>query len=308
LDSCSSPHGKSAAPLRAIAVLAAIAWGSPSLALGQPVAWGYDPTWHGGIATAALAAVSLLELTDRGEIPPCRWCGIGSDGAVHVNRADQWARSHWRWRDEARADRLSDVTAGAALAWPMVGLLAVHRGARGEWGRDQIVAAESIAVSMAASRVIKRALRRPRPGVVFDREPVDEPNDVHAFVSGHAASTFAAAVSAGAISSRRSSDHARWIWMTGIGLATSTSYLRVAADRHYLTDVLGGAAVGATVGWLMPHLFEDRRAGPLSPNVTSELTGMGPALRLGLGRTNDLALQLGAGTSGLGLVASVRIP
>lgn len=54
----------------------------------------------------------------------------------------------------------------------------------------------------------------------------------------------------------------RWAplaWAVGLPLAASTAYLRLAADRHYLTDVLVGGAVGTTVGALVPLLFHGRR-------------------------------------------------
>ena len=44
------------------------------------------------------------------------------------------------------------------------------------------------------------------------------------------------------------------MWAAGLTLATLTGYLREAADKHYLSDVLTGAAVGAAVGWAIPYL------------------------------------------------------
>ena len=42
---------------------------------------------------------------------------------------------------------------------------------------------------------------------------------------------------------------------TGMALATSVGLLRIAADRHYASDVLLGAAVGMLSGWLVPWLL-----------------------------------------------------
>jgi membrane-associated phospholipid phosphatase len=38
-------------------------------------------------------------------------------------------------------------------------------------------------------------------------------------------------------------------------LAAATGYLRIAADRHYFTDVLAGAALGAGAGLTVPYLM-----------------------------------------------------
>ena len=38
------------------------------------------------------------------------------------------------------------------------------------------------------------------------------------------------------------------------GFATTGAYLRIAADRHYATDVLTGSAVGSAIGFSVPYL------------------------------------------------------
>jgi len=40
--------------------------------------------------------------------------------------------------------------------------------------------------------------------------------------------------------------------IAGLGFA-ATACLRIAADRHYATDVLSGAAVGSAIGFTVPH-------------------------------------------------------
>jgi membrane-associated phospholipid phosphatase len=43
------------------------------------------------------------------------------------------------------------------------------------------------------------------------------------------------------------------MWAAGLLLATTGGYLRIAADRHYATDVIGGAIVGSAVGFSVPY-------------------------------------------------------
>ena len=52
------------------------------------------------------------------------------------------------------------------------------------------------------------------------------------------------------------------IWGAGLGLAVTTAYLRIAADRHYATDVLAGSAFGIAAGIAIPWL-----GGSLPPRV-----------------------------------------
>ena len=39
----------------------------------------------------------------------------------------------------------------------------------------------------------------------------------------------------------------------GDGVAAATAYLRIAADRHYASDVTAGAIVGSAIGGAVPR-------------------------------------------------------
>ena len=65
---------------------------------------------------------------------------------------------------------------------------------------------------------------------------------------------FAAASSLGTIATLRRYRRAPYVWAAGLTLAALTGYLRLAADKHYVSDVLAGTAVGAAVGWAVPYL------------------------------------------------------
>jgi hypothetical protein len=68
-------------------------------------------------------------------------------------------------------------------------------------------------------------------------------------------------------SETRSGEYVAEASLPGFTSASATGYLRIAADRHYLTDVLVGAAIGGAVGWAVPRLF-DRRP-PSDPEATA---------------------------------------
>ena len=116
-------------------------------------------------------------------------------------------------------------------------------------------------------------------------------------------------VSAGTIASRRGSRHAPWIWAGGLAFAGSTGYLRIAADRHFLTDVLVGASVGAAAGLVLPRLFDEDgvTAGRLPTPGASALVGVGPAARLTHG-ARAVGVQLGTGAGAVGILGSLRLP
>ncbi len=102
----------------------------------------------------------------------------------------------------------------------------------------------------------KLAGARQRPFVHFAPPGTLVPSeeDNVSFFSGHTSLTFSLAVSAGTIADDRHYALAPVIWATGLALAGTTGYLRIAADKHYTTDVLTGAAVGTIVGYAWPRL------------------------------------------------------
>ncbi len=57
-------------------------------------------------------------------------------------------------------------------------------------------------------------------------------------------------------------DQNKWIAMSGYLLATTTGYLRIYNNRHWINDVIGGAALGylstTLAYWLYPKIFPSR--------------------------------------------------
>ena len=67
------------------------------------------------------------------------------------------------------------------------------------------------------------------------------------------------AVASGMVASMRGYRRAPVVWATGVILTLSTGYLRLAADKHYLSDVVTGTSIGSTVGFFVPYLFHAPR-------------------------------------------------
>jgi membrane-associated phospholipid phosphatase len=291
-------------PLVALILLLSVV--SPSAAQSEPPPR-YDPVWHTAIGAGGFVGAGLIEWVGP-DADRCKWCGVDDHGAPDVPAIDNWARTHWRWTDEHRAGTISDITAAAAYAWPLVALSSVHGGIDSNLGRDLTATLSSVGVAQLATGVAKRAFRRSRPNVVFDGDPIDSADDVHSFFSGHTATTFAAVVSAGTIASRRGSGQAKWIWSAGIGLAGSTGYLRVAADLHFFTDALVAAAVGTAVGMLMPRLFDEEPSSVGSaPTESPQIVGMGPVTHLASRSAAPVSLQFGAGVRSIGVVGTAAL-
>ena len=257
----------------------------------SPAGLRYQPALEVPLTVAGvLGSLGPQLLTDETRSWTCRWCDRGADGGPVLNRLDAAARRHWRWDDVEKAHGWSNSTLALALVVPVGGFVAVRGGVGDGFGEEMLVVLESTALSLAATQGTKYLFRRARPWTRHGQAPPgDRPGSresMLSFVSGHSSLAFAVAVSTGSLASLRRDEGREWVWIGGLTFAASTAYLRVAADRHYLTDVLAGAAVGAAVGWIVPRMV-DRRP---------DLAGAVPARRE---RTVPLlAVSLGAGRSG----------
>ena len=80
-------------------------------------------------------------------------------------------------------------------------------------------------------------------------------DDNTSFISGHSVLGFSITASAGLICHWRHYWTEPYVWGPGIALSLSTEYLRMSADKHYLSDVLVGGGVGIATGLLVPRLM-----------------------------------------------------
>jgi len=182
---------------------------------------------------------------DRLAPPVCRWCDPPAfDAAV---------RDRLRWQDTGAAGLASDVLAygGVPLAGLGADFFVSGRDAKAA-GTDALIAAETAALAGLFGQAVKLAVARERPGT----HPRDGSSDEHAsFYSGHTSAAFAVAVSLATCASLRG-DRDAWVaWAAGLPLAAAAGYLRIAADRHYLSDVLAGAGAGTLFGILVPRVL-----------------------------------------------------
>ena len=219
----------------------------------------------------------------------CRWCDRDASGNDALNPLDAGARGAVAWPLEQQklADTLSNVDVFVAMPAAVYGLdayLAGSSGALGGWGTDALIITEAVAVAALLNQTVKFIAGRERPFVhtLPDAEkPLTEhPTDNNlSFYSGHATFAFALLASGLSVAELRGYPNRWLLWAVGLPIALGAPYLRMAADRHYFTDVLVGAVLGGTIGWFLPILLHPRD-GLASP------TGQQPqGLRLSVGPT-----------------------
>lgn len=218
----------------------------------------------------------------KGSLVPakCRWCYRRKDGTDALNTVDRSIRHHFRWRRPHTAHVLSNILAFGALPAMSFGLTqiaAVHDGAVREIPIDALLIAEASVLALDFNQIAKYAFARERPFVHFlPRAPegvralTASPSDDNlSFFSGHTTGAFAVASSAGMVASLRGYRLAPVVWTSGLVSAAAVGYLRIAADKHYFSDVMLGAIVGTVLGAGLPLLFHRPEAEPGAPTTTA---------------------------------------
>jgi membrane-associated phospholipid phosphatase len=196
----------------------------------------------------------------------CRWCDPpGFDSSI---------RDAFKWHDTETANVVSYIVPLGVEPVLVFGLdaLAAHRdqAPAGTAWIDALLISEATAIAMVMNQTVKFIVGRERPFVhalpEADKAQTAHPSDNNvSFYSGHSTFAFALATSAGTIASMRRYRMAPCIWATGLILGVATAYLRIAADRHYASDVTVGAILGAATGVAVPRLFHGPRRVMVAP-------------------------------------------
>jgi membrane-associated phospholipid phosphatase len=240
------------------------------------------------VVTGALGAVWIGSELLKGRLAPrgCRVCDRHADGSDALNPVDRGVRAALRWERSAVPDVGSYVT-GFALsplaAYGGVALAAARDGHAAQAGVDALLVTEAVVVAAAVNQVVKLAVGRERPIVhalpPSEKARTSQPSDNDlSFFSGHTTLAFALAASSGTIASMRGYRLAPLVWTSGLALGVVTGELRIAADRHYFTDVLTGALVGTAIGALVPLVAHPRVEAPGQP--PAPVASSGAALSL----------------------------
>lgn len=229
----------------------------------------YDVPLDLSVTIGGILVASTFEILSTKIAPSsCRWCDRNADGSDSLNGFDAGVRRALRWSNTGAADATSTVFSFvlAPAAGVGVGALIAWRDDRlDEFPVDLLVVAEAAVVAVDLNEVSKVTFARERPNV-HARTPADRAaekgtGDNLSFFSGHTTLAFALATSAGTVASMRRHRLAPVMWVTGLALAATGGYLRIAADQHYATDVITGVVVGSAVGIGLPY-FAHRPLGP----------------------------------------------
>lgn len=207
--------------------------------------------------------------------------GTGSSGSL--NAVDAFFHDSLTGTIVSRktADTVSSVWAFALLPLGSVAAAAFATGPHasdGAGARAAVIVVESALVSSALVQGVKFFAARKRPFVRYGHgtdgaDPATgttyDVNDRDSHIglpSGHTALATALGVSAAMTATLEDSKAAPWLWGAAAAMSISTGALRIMAEKHYFTDTVAGAALGAACGVVLPLLH--KRGNALSQSVS----------------------------------------
>ncbi len=122
-----------------------------------------------------------------------------------------------------------------------------------------VMFAETILLSQGLVRLTKRCVTRYRPYTYYENN-ADTIYPTDSFYSGHTTMAFTSAAFFTTVFSGYHPDSV-WKYVVGtisFGLASTVGVLRITAGKHFLSDVLVGAAIGSLIGWFVPFMHKNR--------------------------------------------------
>lgn len=218
----------------------------PSGVYGQS-SFRYRANWADVAAVSTSGVVALLPglLKLPSGPPSCAPCSTAGLSGI-----DRWAVG----RSSSLAQTGSNVVllgVGGVSAY-----LTTHDLPAGQARGNLAVLANSISWTAASTEWLKVLVRRKRPVLYTSgaAAAAAAPDNQRSFPSGHTSVAFSIATTYLVIGQREHLPHHTRNALLLFAGATGIGALRVTSGSHFPTDVLGGAALGSAVGWLVTRL------------------------------------------------------
>ncbi|HUM11836.1 MAG TPA: phosphatase PAP2 family protein [Myxococcaceae bacterium] len=189
----------------------------------------------------------------------------------------------------ATAGTMSDVLVYLLMAAPFLNATLVAGIEHERWDvawRLMVLDAETILLATTIPLSLQKATARERPYVQECGNPsppsqCSSGGKYTSFPSGHTTAAFAAVALECFHHGYLDTSHTGWggaVCPVTIVAALGTGILRIAADRHWATDILVGGAIGGLVGYAVPalHLLgAEKKTGPVVlPTISPSTVGL----------------------------------
>ena len=207
--------------------------------------WG---SWTSVVVAGAFAELPSMLHLPRGA-PACAPCDPASLAPI-----DRWVVR----RDSRAAGTGSNVVLVGMVAGGVVASLSGMPAERARGSAAML--ANTFAFTSLATAWTKALVHRSRPILYTAQAPsaAGDRDNRRSFPSGHTATAFALATSYAVMAHRQHLPHATRNDILLFSGAATVGALRVESGRHFVTDVLGGAVLGAGIGWLTAKVYPTR--------------------------------------------------
>ncbi len=229
---------------------------------GAPQARAAIAPWEvASVATGALG-IGVTEIYKKDLVPDeARW--------KTPPAFDASVRSGLVWSNTRLASTLSDVMLYGVM--PTTAFL-LPLATNHNYPRAALTIAEAAVMTGVVTQIAKFSFARARPYAYYGND-YSNPDSKLSFFSGHTSYSFALSLSSAMLLAESYPKYSTLIYSVAVVVAMLPGYLRIAADKHYFTDVLTGAIVGSTIAYGVVHL-----------NMTSNSMQYGDERRLVLQR------------------------
>ncbi|MCK9408018.1 MAG: phosphatase PAP2 family protein [Bacteriovoracaceae bacterium] len=234
-----------------------------------------DGSVFGTAAIVALTASSVDEKLTTLTIPE-----IQSLNKRNINPIDRLTAG-WYSKEQST---LSDLLVGGSILSPI--LFVFDSKMRSDFKTISTMYLETVIFATFMPSYGKGLVRRVRPYAYGLKAPLQEKQDnetLRSFYSGHATWAFATSVFFATvyIDYHPDTEYRKIIWGGAIGLASAVSLLRVTSGAHFLSDIAIGAAVGTSIGYIIPYFHRTgNESMSIHPILSPDYTGAFLRLRL----------------------------
>ncbi len=174
-----------------------------------------------------------------------------------VNSFDRPATNKY----DPHAAQLSDIIRTGVVVLPVI-LIFNHHTKKDIRGLA-LMTVEVMSINFGITNSVKHIVNRTRPYVYNENAPLDIRMDGQSklsFFSGHTSHTAAVSFMFAKIINdyhpNMSLKGKLGLWSGAALVPAAAAYLRVQSGKHFPTDVMVGYGIGATIGWLVPHLHK----------------------------------------------------
>jgi len=209
------------------------------------------------IATSITALIGSVLIKNNNDSQPFTDYELTQLDRNDVNSFDRSATYNYN----PNAAEASDVLKFGVVIFPA--LFLVNKHTRKDIKGLALLTVEVVSINWGITNSTKYLVNRTRPYVYNETTPTSVKKDNQSrlsFFSGHVSHTAAVSFLFAKVMTDYNPDMSTkykvGLWSVAALVPATTAYLRVRSGKHFPTDVMFGYGIGATIGWLIPHLHK----------------------------------------------------